>query len=267
LRNTDRSNKNSAQDNLSIVETFLLFKWEIKMRGFLILLVAVLMAFNIAGGAAALTVKKVDGTTYNTTALTGFSTSGDMMVGMTVIATFSGGAEDNHSWASTGSGSGGVSSASGNWSLDATGNTFDVNAWSLTVDAFSTLTNLFIDAGDGDTVFDIVPVEFLSPGSAQGRLFDTAYGGFLTATYSGLVGVAGTVYDDLYRTLNLDFGSGGFSDGTILFSADTDNLEIKGDLHPADQTNPVPEPTTMLLLGTGLMGLAGFGRKKFNKKR
>jgi hypothetical protein len=29
---------------------------------------------------------------------------------------------------------------------------------------------------------------------------------------------------------------------------------------------PVPEPSTILLVGTGLLGIIGFGRKRLNKK-
>lgn len=41
------------------------------------------------------------------------------------------------------------------------------------------------------------------------------------------------------------------------------DLQLTGDVNPAIPVDAVPEPATLLLLGTGLFGMIGFGRKKF----
>ena len=54
--------------------------------------------------------------------------------------------------------------------------------------------------------------------------------------------------------------NGAFLDGIIQLETSTFSLDYNND------TAPVPEPATILLLGTGLLGIIGFSRKRMNKK-
>jgi len=65
----------------------------------------------------------------------------------------------------------------------------------------------------------------------------------------------------LYEELGLGNEYQGFEYALFHFTYECGNDNLMG----RDPVDPVPEPTTMLLVGAGMIGLAGLGRKKFKR--
>lgn len=208
------------------------------------------------------TVTFSPGTTLNTSALSTFTTSGAQMAGTSVTAYFSGGSSETVSWLAV-NGTDGAATGAG-WSLGFAGSTTFDPFWELLTTTAS-IARVVIDGRTGDTIFDTILDPVTSPGSARGTAFsevDGPSGLVVTAAYTNQVAVGGTVYGDLFTVLDIGFsqvtGVGGLgTDSRLIFTADTDNTLIAGDI-----TN-IPEPGTMALLGLGLVGLA-YRRRKAN---
>lgn len=215
--------------------------------------------FMTQAAGAAVSVAFDPGTLQQTTALTGFATTGAMMDGMSVTAYFANGFSDTRAWADIDADSGGVSGTG--WSLREDGDTFG-GEWTLNNTSGSSLTRVLIDAGTGDSVFDTTfgSVEGTA-GSALGWTFDAVGGGAgldILATYRDSVALTGFApVGDLFRRLDIVFRGNGLSStyGNFKYIADTDNLQFGGDI------TPVPAPGAVALGTIGLALIQGIRRR------
>ena len=123
--------------------------------------------------------------------------------------------------------------------------------------------------------FTLSDSSFLFANGTQSLLTNTTDWSVYTDSFGGtLATTTEATYDwgtvaDVDESADWIWTNNGYDlNTTIYFSAAITSVEpiaITTSLHPTPEpTNPVPEPTTMLLFGLGLLGVAGIARRKSN---
>ncbi len=134
------------------------------------------------------------------------------------------------------------------WTFDITDNGFNPN----TQDVISASVGLNL-SDDGCDFF-----EFARLNVGDNRFYWEVDNGNISFAITSLMSLSDT--GKVAATLTARWGDFYFNSATL--SA----IGTKPDPSGGDVPAPVPEPSTILLMGTGILGLVAYGRKRYHKK-